>query len=1195
MNPALTCDEELIRRLPLPLAQLYRRAHNAKTALDRHLTAFYLWEAALKLLASVAVVEYAERPEHDPQLAERLQNLARPALGHWWEFVRRLVPVLADQGDEPFQKVRDLVLGRSRDDLPRAAGLDAALREALEGKGGARATVRLTELFDRLVQYRNKGLGHGAFGQRPAEFYDQMGGAILAGTAEVLGRLDVLAGRRLLYIAEVRQSAGVWLALRYELLGESARRIESLELPRSEAARLPLAERLYLEPGVAGRAAGVSPPMVPLKALHPLLIYEADAGAVEKGSVLFLNARRDKRQTEYLCYTTGREVKRPDLGGEQRELLARVLNMPVDEVQTAQWEARSQAEEPPSETAAGAPRRQLGEFELLSELGRGGMGIVYRALQPSVGRQVALKCLSSLGNPRAEVRFKREIRALGRAEHPHLVKVFTSGSDGQHWFYAMELIDGAPLAAVCEKLQSHTPNPAGVDPKTWQEALSTACEETRKAEKPIHEAAEYARMGRAPAEHQLPAALAGGSYVARIIELVRQVAEAAHALHEVGVIHRDIKPGNIIVSADGTQAVLVDLGVAQLADEADGKLTRTREWVGTLRYASPEQVLSVDAVDRRCDVYSLGVTLWELLTLRPMYGATEKTPQAEVIKRIQFEEPERVRKHNPSVPSDLEAVVMKCLEKNPDRRYGSARDLAEDLGRWLEGKAVRARPRTIRYAVGKYVRRRKVGIAIVMAWIATLSVAYIFGKYILSSDPGSLSPPDFDLGMIHQTEPIPEPVREVAEERLSNAGSLSGVLRNPPANARFDVLKELETFTVSEDRALKPGPNEFIFEEVNPFYQARPTKLRITMFAQRLVRHLSPLSLTTVELNEKKIDLGAMAVEGTALQTPVLRTVLQPHGNKIRVLLANQGTEPLPATVHVAWQDDFQQIDLHVLALEVSQHGEKSVSLKWADRNASWFVEDMKHSQGKLFRKVVVARERLPDGPALKGLLLNEKAENVTIVQELRGLWKHIREYDLAIFFFSGHGLTREANGNDYHYLAYDYALAWEEMKRYLVHMPCRVVVILDTCHSGATGMVQARGNPKREFEEAIEKAMLEFAKPRRGIAILASLLGSQKSLENPQQRRHVVFSASLAECLRGTRIIAKSPGSPLLPGEEQKSLVTLADLYRYAERRVQDQGGNDQVVLLKTLGDIDPKQIPLGVIDPAQAVPPPAAPGAVR
>src|SRR3954464_14394965 len=108
MPEPFTLDPSLLPRPPLPLAQLYRRAHNAKTSLERHLTAFYLWEASLKLLASVAVVEYADLPSHDPQTAERLTNLARPSLGHWWEFVRRLVPALADQGDEAFQKIRDL-------------------------------------------------------------------------------------------------------------------------------------------------------------------------------------------------------------------------------------------------------------------------------------------------------------------------------------------------------------------------------------------------------------------------------------------------------------------------------------------------------------------------------------------------------------------------------------------------------------------------------------------------------------------------------------------------------------------------------------------------------------------------------------------------------------------------------------------------------------------------------------------------------------------------------------------------------------------------------------------------------------------------------------------------------------------------------------------------------------------------------
>ncbi len=186
MREAIVPDDGLIRRLPLPLAQLYRRAHNAKTPPQRHLAAFSLWEVALKLLGAVAVVEYAQNPDPDPKLAERLQSLARPSLGHWWEFVRLLVPVLAEQGHAPFVQVRDLVLGRSRDDFPHAAGLDAALREVLKEGAGARSSVRFTELFDRLVQYRNKVLAHGAPGSLSDQLHERQAGALLAAAAEVL-------------------------------------------------------------------------------------------------------------------------------------------------------------------------------------------------------------------------------------------------------------------------------------------------------------------------------------------------------------------------------------------------------------------------------------------------------------------------------------------------------------------------------------------------------------------------------------------------------------------------------------------------------------------------------------------------------------------------------------------------------------------------------------------------------------------------------------------------------------------------------------------------------------------------------------------------------------------------------------------------------------------------------------------------
>jgi serine/threonine protein kinase len=714
MSPALSLDEDLVRRLPLPLAQLCRRAHNANGAHNRHQAAYFLWEAGLKLLASVAIAEYAVRGQPDPALTERLTNLARPLISHWWEFIRLLVPALADAGDEPFAKLRDFLLGPSRDDLPRVAGLDAALREVLDGSAGSRSMVRLSELFDRMVRYRNRELAHGAHGLRPAEFYERMGGALLAGLTELFGRLDVLAGRRLVYVGEVRQAGGVWVAQRYELLGEAAHCLPPLEVAREQMASLPDGDRLYLEgPGSAAP-----------RLLHPLLLYDAEAAQVH-----FLNARRGKQRTEYLCYGTGRNADRKEVAGAQQTLLAQVLGMPVDDRQVGDWAARAENEAekaaPPAPESAGAPVRRVGEFEVFSELGRGGMGVVYRAWQPSLGRQVALKKLLRAGDPRTEARFQREIRALGKVEHPNLVKVFTSGSDGEDWFYAMELIEGADLADVSGRLAGGTASTLGE--AEWRKAVTTACAQARQRERPL---SDDGRRPPAPAHPAPPpaspesASRRGEEYITRVAEVVRQAAEAAHALHETGVVHRDIKPGNILLTPEGSHAVLMDLGLAQLADEMDRHLTRTREFIGTLRYASPEQVLAVAPVDRRSDVYSLGATLWELLTLRPLYGATEQTSSPELMQRIQTQEPGGVRVHNPRVSRDLEAIVLKCLEKDPKQRYATAPDLADDLGRFLRHEPVQARPiGAVRRALRRVRRRPAVAIAVLLAAVAIPALA----------------------------------------------------------------------------------------------------------------------------------------------------------------------------------------------------------------------------------------------------------------------------------------------------------------------------------------------------------------------------------------------------------------------------------------------------------------------------------------
>ena len=171
----------------------------------------------------------------------------------------------------------------------------------------------------------------------------------------------------------------------------------------------------------------------------------------------------------------------------------------------------------------------------------------------------------------------------------------------------------------------------------------------------------------------------------------------------------------------------MDLGLAQLVDETQGRLTQTRQFVGTLRYASPEQILAVGTIDRRSDVYSLGATLWELLTFRPLFGAGEGTPTPELMMKIQSAVPDRPRRHNPRISQDLEAIVLKCLEKAPERRYATAAELVHDLERWQRGDPVHAQPPTLRYVVGKYVRRHRLGLGLV----ACVPVAFAVGLVLL--------------------------------------------------------------------------------------------------------------------------------------------------------------------------------------------------------------------------------------------------------------------------------------------------------------------------------------------------------------------------------------------------------------------------------------------------------------------------------
>jgi tetratricopeptide (TPR) repeat protein len=335
------------------------------------------------------------------------------------------------------------------------------------------------------------------------------------------------------------------------------------------------------------------------------------------------------------------------------------------------------------------------------------MGVVYEAEQLSLGRRVALKVLpfAATMDPRHLQRFKNEAKAAASLRHDHIVQVYGVGCERGVHYYAMELIEGHTLAQVIDGLRLKPDKPASPDvtldyapapdaPTAPVAALST--------EKSGQRGREFYR------------AAAG---------LVADAADALEYAHSLGIVHRDVKPGNLLL--DGSGRVYVgDFGLAKLG--ADAGLTMSGDLLGTLRYMSPEQALARHGlVDHRSDVYGLGAVLYELLTLRPAVGGSDR---ADILRHLAFEDPAAPRKLDRSVPAELETVALKALEKNPDHRYQSAKDLADDLRRWLGHQTIKAKPPGLGTKLGKWARRHRpvvwsTAVALVVT-LATLAVGY---------------------------------------------------------------------------------------------------------------------------------------------------------------------------------------------------------------------------------------------------------------------------------------------------------------------------------------------------------------------------------------------------------------------------------------------------------------------------------------
>lgn len=375
---------------------------------------------------------------------------------------------------------------------------------------------------------------------------------------------------------------------------------------------------------------------------------------------------------------------------------------------------------------------RLGDFEILEQIGRGGMGVVYRARQISLNRTVALKVLAAFADPESQAiaRFRKEAQAAARLHHTNIVAIHAQGEHSGYYYYAMELIEGESLDAALRRGAFR--------------GRSSAVEVSADAT----DSRSFA-LGRG-----------GLDAYRRLARLLAEVADALEYAHRNHVIHRDIKPQNLLLGRDGRLHV-TDFGLAHLLSEPH--LTTTGQIMGTPLYMSPEQVrLGHGRVDWRTDIYSLGVTLYEVLTGEPPFGGETRD---QIIDQVCTAEPRAPRRLDRGIPRDMETICLRAMEKNRLRRYQSAGDMAEDLRRFAEDRPIRSRRTSRLVKAGKWVRRHK--------WM-TGTIASLFVVVVLT----------IGLTWVQRLRRV-----ETAERRLNDAYESVAYInfREPPASVEEDI------------------------------------------------------------------------------------------------------------------------------------------------------------------------------------------------------------------------------------------------------------------------------------------------------------------------------------------------------------------------------------------------------------------------
>lgn len=482
----------------------------------------------------------------------------------------------------------------------------------------------------------------------------------------------------------------------------------------------------------------------------------------------------------------------------------------------------------PSDPKTGRLSRTLGDYRIIREVGRGGMGVVYEAEQISLGRRVALKVLpfAAVLDSRQLQRFRTEAQAAALLHHQNIVPVYSVGNERGVHYYAMQFIDGFSLSQMIEQLKQIEVAATVVDNANGETAVR------QRDGNAVEDVARSLTSGRfvdgdrgfdrydatvSVVPHAEPGALrsrvtAGStasdtkvasiaglssegsirhrSYFKTVANLGIEAALALEHAHDLGVVHRDIKPSNLMVDPRG-KIWVTDFGLARVGTEGGG--TVTGDLLGTFRYMSPEQAMAKRIViDHRTDIYSLGATLYELLTLTPAKTGKDRE---ELLRQIAFDEPLAPQRLNKALPLELATIVLKAMAKNPEERYATAQELADDLRRFLDDKPILARRPTLVQRASKWTRRHSAFATTAAIALLLLLIVVAVGGALMARRERQVAEKERSSRLA--VEALVDAAQELATEKSALAAS--------EQTARVEKTQQLWTSLIHQARALRLG------------------------------------------------------------------------------------------------------------------------------------------------------------------------------------------------------------------------------------------------------------------------------------------------------------------------------------------------------------------------------------------------------